>query len=66
MAIVKRSTKLNLVAVVAFAAAVVFFYLHLGWAALAAAVVGAFFAVAAGRVMQSEPRTPGCHDQEDE
>lgn len=66
VATVKRSTKFNLVAVVAFAVAVVFFYLQMIWATLAAAAVGAAFAVAAGRAMQSEPRAPRRHDEEDE
>lgn len=60
----KRSAKFNLVAVVAFTVAVVFFYLEWIWAGIAVAVVGAGFALAAGRAMRSEPRSPSSHDEE--
>lgn len=61
----KPSAKFNLAAVVVFTVAVVLFYLHQTWAALALMAVGAVCAVLAGRAMQHEPRTRS-RDEEDE
>jgi len=61
----KRSSKLNLAAVVAGIVAVVLFSLELGWPTVAVAIIAAGFAIAAGRAMQTEPRTPSRDGDED-
>ena len=54
----KRSAKLNVMAVIALTVTVVLFYLNEPVWALVTGVAGAGFAISAGRAMTTEPREP--------